>query len=427
MRLKLTNRNALALKAPKKGDRYYRDTEIKGLALRVGASGQRAWVLEYTIPKRKLPSTGDARADGKNPQRRYVIGRLSEYTVETARDEATELRRKVSKLGQDPRAAEKAEQAERESKAAADKRALTFTQLYDLWHTAKGEERKSAANDRSSRKKFTSLENVRARDVTAGQIEAILTGLKDTPIAANRALALIKTVFRFGVRKHHLESDPTKDIERPHDEAYRIVPPPSATELIEFKRALAAHPDQEGANAIRLVFWTGSRLREVLWAKWSAFDLERSEFYKHDTKTGPVIIPINRLAHGLLCEMKRTAASDKWVFPSRARKDRPRWDVDNVWHPVRDALIALNINRDGMHLHDLRHWYAALLRSKGMKVQDIAPLLGHKTSAITERYAPLQVDTLRNEMEQVVLAIEPPAPKQIAPPASKRGRKAVAR
>jgi integrase len=93
---------------------------------------------------------------------------------------------------------------------------------------------------------------------------------------------------------------------------------------------------------------------------------------------------------------------------------------------ARDALTALNVKRKDMHLHDLRHWYGALLRTKGIPLQLIAPLLGHRSSVITERYAHLQVETLRIETERVMLAIEPPAPLRIAPPA-KRGRQHKAR
>lgn len=409
MKVKLTERNADSLLAPKKrGEKaggvnaYYRDIEVTGFALRVGAGGARFWIIEYTLGKR---------------QRTYVIGKRELYTVVAARTKAKELLGGVAK-GIDPA------ESKREAVAAQTERegAPTFRELYDKWLAEVGIYKKSAANDRSSRKKFTALENVKASDITTARIETILAGLRGTPIAANRALALIKTVCRWGVRRGHLESDPAKGIERPYAEAYRIVAPPTPDELEAFYAVLNAHPDQAVANAIRLVLWTGSRLREILWAKWDKFDLVNATLLKRITKSGPVIVPLNRLAHGLLCEMKRTATSE-WVFPSRTKPTVPRWDADNVWHPVRKA-----IGRDTMTVHDHRHWFATVLLNKGgIPKHLIAPLLGHRSSAVTDRYAHLQVSALQVETERAMLALAPPAPKRIAPPASKRGRHRSAR
>ncbi len=414
---KLTNRNADSLKPPKgltesgrpKLTAYYRDTELRGFALRVSAAGGRTWIVEYSL---------------KGHQFSHVIGKRELFTAARARNEARKLLGKVAG-GSNPLS----EKQKGKDADAERRRAATFGELYDAWlekggkRGEGGKEKKSAAHDRSARKKFASFENKRAREITTEQIESILTGLKDTPIAANRALALIKTVCRWGERKHHLESDPAKGIERPYDEAYRIVDPPTPDELDAFYAALDAHSDQTGANAIRLVLWTGSRLREILWAKWRDIDLVNATLHKRETKSGPVIVPLNRLALDLLCEMKRTATSE-WVFPSRTAHDRPRWDVDNVWHPVRKA-----IGRDTMTVHDHRHWFATTLLNKGgIPTHLIAPLLGHRSSAITSRYAHLQVGTLRVETERAMLALAPPAPRKlIAPPTSKRGRKAVAR
>jgi integrase len=297
--------------------------------------------------------------------------------------------------------------------SAERERALTFGELYDKWLAEVGAHKKSARCDRSTSKKFTGIENRKAREITTGQIESILAGLRDKPVMANRTLALLRTVLRFGVRCGVLESDPTAHI-RKRPESQRIVPLPPRAELDKLYAALDAHPDQSGANAIKLLFWTGSRLREVLNAKWDQFDLERGEFHKRETKTGPVIIPLDPLALDLLRKMKKTATSE-FLFPSRV-KGKPRYDVREVWDAARTA-----IGRSELHVHDLRHFYASALLNEGAPLHLIAPLLGHRSSQITARYAHLRVETLRAERQRLTLAIAPPAPKRIA------RRKAVAR
>ena len=407
MKVKLTERNADALRAPKTGSAYYRDTEVRGFALRVGGTGTRTWIIEYSLYGR---------------QRSYVIGKRELFTADAARAEARKL------LGDVARGIDPLDSKRVAAEASAEReRALTFRELYDKWLAEVGAHKKSARCDRSTSKKFTGIENRKAREITTGQIEGILAGLREKPVMANRTLALLRTVLRFGVRCGVLESDPTAHI-RKRPESQRIVPLPPRAELDKLYAALDAHPDQSGANAIKLLFWTGSRLREVLNAKWDQFDLERGEFHKRETKTGPVIIPLDPLALDLLRKMKKTATSE-FLFPSRV-KGKPRYDVREVWDAARTG-----IGRSELHVHDLRHWYAStLLNEGGVPLHLIAPLLGHRTSQITARYAHLNPETLRAARGRVTLALAPPASKRIAPPApkriappAKRGRKVVAR
>jgi integrase len=334
-----------------------------------------------------------------------VIGRREVLTADKARAEAKKLLGDAAR-GIDPGAAKRAAaeaQAERE-------KALTFGKLYDEWLAAVGQYKKSARCDRSTRKKFASIENRKASEITTGQIEAILAGLREKPTMANRTLALLRTVFRYGVRRGVLESDSTAHI-RKRAESQRIVPLPPRAELDKLYAALDAHPDRAGANAIKLLFWTDSRLREVLSAKWDQLDLARGEFHKRDTKTGPVIIPLDPLALELLIKMKRAATSE-WLFPSRVG-DKPRYDVREVWDAARTAIC-----RPELHVHDLRHFYATALLDQGAALHLIAPLLGHRSSQITARYAHLRTETLKAERERLTLAIAPP-PKRIIPPARK--------
>jgi hypothetical protein len=98
-----------------------------------------------------------------------VIGRRELFTADAARAEARKLLGDVAR-GIDPLERKRAaaeESAERE-------RALTFRELYDQWLAEVGTHKKSARCDRSTSKKFASIENKKAREITTGQIEGIL-------------------------------------------------------------------------------------------------------------------------------------------------------------------------------------------------------------------------------------------------------------
>ena len=57
------------------------------------------------------------------------------------------------------------------------------------------------------------------------------------------------------------------------------------------------------------------------------------------------------------------------------------------------TVAALGIK--DLHFHDLRRSFASKLAELGVSLQTIADLLGHGATYVTERYAWLKPDTLR--------------------------------
>src|SRR5215510_7466127 len=85
---KLTKRFVDALK-PVQQDTLYRDSELKGFALRVKPSGARTWVVQYR--------------NSAGRTRKLKLGKVGTLTPEEARSEAREALAKVDKGG-DPSA-----------------------------------------------------------------------------------------------------------------------------------------------------------------------------------------------------------------------------------------------------------------------------------------------------------------------------------
>jgi hypothetical protein len=71
------------------------------------------------------------------------------------------------------------------------------------------------------------------------------------------------------------------------------------------------------------------------------------------------------------------------VFKSKKTGD----PLKNGRHWFDDAIVDAKIKN--FHWHDLRHTFASRLRMKGTPLEDIADLLGHKSLAMTRRYAHL--------------------------------------
>jgi integrase len=66
------------------------------------------------------------------------------------------------------------------------------------------------------------------------------------------------------------------------------------------------------------------------------------------------------------------------------------------WYPaLRSAEIP------DFHFHALRHTFASRLAMKGVDLYRVQTLMGHKTPEMTQRYAHLSPDTLREAVERL--------------------------
>jgi integrase len=67
------------------------------------------------------------------------------------------------------------------------------------------------------------------------------------------------------------------------------------------------------------------------------------------------------------------------------RSERTGEPLEHPRHWFEPALTDAGV--EGFHWHDLRHTFASRLRMKGTPLEDTADLLGHKSLAMTKRYA----------------------------------------
>ena len=161
--------------------------------------------------------------------------------------------------------------------------------------------------------------------------------------------------------------------------------------------ALAKYEDQDLANALRLILFTGSRHSEVLTAKWSDFDLNRSPATwtkpSHANKLKEdVTVPLNKRALSVLASIKRKEGSD-YLFPGKA-KDSHLWSLREVWYDIRKAAKLSKL-----HIHDIRHHFGNTLVSESATLYDVQNLLGHVNPATTQRYAKVADERLKQQSE----------------------------
>jgi integrase len=146
------------------------------------------------------------------------------------------------------------------------------------------------------------------------------------------------------------------------------------------------------AAAIRLLLFTGCRLREILHLKWEHVDLERGLLFLPESKTGRKTVILNAPALAVLSRLDRLSL---YVIPGDDA-EKPRADLKRPWEAV-----SKRAGLHGVRLHDLRHTYASFGAGGGLGLPIIGKLLGHTQSATTARYAHLDNDPLRRASENI--------------------------
>ena len=150
--------------------------------------------------------------------------------------------------------------------------------------------------------------------------------------------------------------------------------------------------DIEAGNIMRLALYTGMRRGEMFKLKWNDIDFQRGFIAIKNPKGGiNQKIPLNEQARKVLENHPKTEGKEN-VF---LRPDgEPFTDIRRRVNPIKEAA---GIPADFRALHGLRHSFASMLASSGkVDLYTIQKLLTHKSPVMTQRYAHLRDEALRN-------------------------------
>lgn len=167
---------------------------------------------------------------------------------------------------------------------------------------------------------------------------------------------------------------------------------------------IAAETDPRATHLpdlIRLALNTGMRKGEMLGLEWRRVDLAANLVYlgAEHTKAGKRrSVPLNDEARSSLLSRARFREKycpvTSWVFTNR-KGER----IESVKTSFSSACEIAGI--EDFTVHDLRHTCAAWLVSAGASLIEVRELLGHSTIRMTERYAHLAPDNVRNAVARL--------------------------
>jgi integrase len=397
-----------------RGRHYLWDNELRGFGVQVETSGTKTYFVRYR-PK----------GHGRDGARRFFkLGRHGDLTPDQARDQAKAILGQIAE-GRDPAA----ERTTNRDAAIKRRDAMTVKALGDLFLREHVSAKRRPATGSSYEILLRlhiqpRLGAMPAEAVTRVDLLQLHLEMKDTPHCANRVLAVLSSLYSFAAKRGLVPEgfNPAKGIEKYREEGRERYL--TTDELKQLGNALieaetvgipweidAENPrskhtpkvwkgqrellDPRAVAAIRLLLFTGARLREILDLRWEHVDLERGLLFLPKSKTGQKTIILNGAASSLLKQLMATGSKSTagklmgYVVPGDV-EGQPRADLKKPW-----AAVQRCANLDGVRLHDLRHTFASIGAGASLGLPVVGRLLGHSQPQTTARYAHLDADPLR--------------------------------
>lgn len=246
---------------------------------------------------------------------------------------------------------------------------------------------------RDTRSEHTALANARAcvavlgahqdaAGVTTSDIDTLVEAFKkrgNAPATINRKLAALSRMFTFAHQRGLVAS-------KPHIE--RLREPPGRLRWLtrdEEWKLLAAMPGEVYQDLVMVLVDTGLRLSEALGILWQEVD-DRCIYVNRSKADIRRAVPMTERVKVVL-QRRREDTDERGPF-----SELTVHQVEHAWRKARKAL-GLEDDKEFV-LHSLRHTFCSRLVQRGVAIQVVQQLAGHRQLSMTLRYAHLAPENL---------------------------------
>jgi integrase len=444
-RLKFSKLRLLSLPWPKTTVAYYYDTETRGLAISVGTSGRKSFFLYRKV---------------SGAPRRIPIGLFPDISVEQARTAAERLNGEIAS-------------GENTLIKATTKKGPTFKEVFADYMEKHSrptkvtwkEDEQMFERNLTGKRGWIDLSKMKLKDVGVHEVKELHRAMTrfvnkkgkevSRPIAANRTLALVSSIFTHAIREGIFdELNPCRAVKKNrHKSRERFL---QRDEVEFFFDALRCDNNKLIVDFIEFALLTGVRRGNILAIKWDQISWGRSEWCIPVTKNGESqTIPVPAAAMEILIRRRDARPTDgtasEFVFAGRGvtghlvepkngwarichratalklvdalldkacftepEKSRVRHEAIGVpkqtIQKYKDLAARLGISESSydlrtLHFHDLRRTVGSWMASSGASLPLIGKVLNHKSAQSTQVYARFMLDPVRNALEQVAGAL----------------------
>lgn len=384
--------------APDGRDRFVFDARQSGFAIRITPTGTKIFTAQGYVNGRK---------------RRVTVGYYPQVSVAQARELALQALADMQR-GNDPA-------IERKARLTAGKaREMTVAQLAEKWLADYVEPKLKPYTRRDYhqllvRHILPHLGSLSVAHLTRDDVVRLHVAMEGTPRRANYTISTVRALLNFAIEigLRPPASNPARGIKLYRE--YKRERFLSETEIAKAADAITAAEQKgtvgpHGAAGLRLCLFTGARQGEVTAIEWSHIDWQRRLIRLPDSKTNePRTIHLSEAALEVLKAVPRIG---RFVIAG-VKKDTSYKNLTRAWIGIRE-----NAGLQDVRLHDLRHSYASLAAAKGISLQTIGRLLGHRDVQTTARYAHLTRDAVQAVNDELGAAMQAAIAKG-SPPAAK--------
>lgn len=366
-----------ALPLPEKGKRdAYQDTKINGLHLRISSTG----IKTFSVFKRIKCG---------NPER-VTLGRYPDMTIDQARKKTMQINLAIAD-GQNPAEVKRGLKSE-----------LLFCDLFSEYIERHSKPRKKTWTE--DEEKYRNhiekpLGKKKLSEIDRTSISLIHSHITKSghPIAANRILALISSVFGWSISAGLWESNPSLGIRRNKEKSRdRFI---QGDELPRFFQALADEPNETIRDYVLISLLTGARRSNVCSMRWQDINFTHAEWRIEETKNDtPQTLPLSPEALQVLINRSPQDQAE-FVFPGTGKRGylaEPR----KGW-----TRILKRAGIDNLRIHDLRRTLGSWQAKTGASLAIIGKSLNHKNQNTTAIYARLDLDPIRESVNTATSAM----------------------
>jgi integrase len=355
-RIKLTKSAIDSLPTPK-SDVVYWDTNCPGFGVKVTPKGRKVFVVLYR--------TGGA----GSKLRKYTIGPYGRVTLHHARVAAQRVF--AAKLeGRDP-AAEKRQAKRRVVEDRVEDLLEAFISQRLSQKRSGGEISRLLRREVGKSWAGRSIHEISKRDVVE-VVSAIEQ--RGAPVAANKALKLIKTFLRWCVGRAILDQSPAEGVPLPTKEIARD----RVLDDRELAQAILAARQIGGpyGDIVELLALTGQRREEVAQMRWEELDFAQRLWTIPKVRTKNQKSHFVQLSEQALPVLNRQDRRGPFVFSMLGQK--PFQDFSNAKREL-DDLSGVT----GWRLHDLRRTCASGMARLGVAPHVADKILNHQSGTIS--------------------------------------------
>lgn len=408
----------LTAKGPRAFRVSYPDADVRGLELRVAASGEKSWSFRYRdrITGKQCratmglydPTVDDLLGDGDDVRRLTLQGarvaaRLLRAKVDAGGNPATELRRARSIARTQP------------LKTMSDLATAYFQACETGTHRSGRGRKKADSTITAERWLWTKhaqprLGSEAVEDVNRSRVRAVLRDIfASSGGQANRVRALLSQLFNYAISEERIVANPVSHVARVSEASART----RTLADEEMKRLwdelqnsdqLVIRDKKAGDKvlvsrtvriAIELAMFTLQRRGEVSGMRRVEVDLDRKTWLIPAERTKgrtEHLVPLSDRAVTLIAEAlklqeTRRKGKSEFVFPSPQSNEDPI-QAAALSHAMADLTDALDL--DDVRLHDLRRTGATGIAALGVPPYIVSKVLAHKDggggAAITARH-----------------------------------------